>query len=132
MKIEGGCHCGAVSFTAEVDPARVMICHCADCQNQSGAPFRVVVAAAMGTLKLSGELKSYIRTAQSGNRRAMMFCPTCATPIYACAAEDATSVNIRVGCVKQRNELIPTKQIWLQSAVPWLHDLEAIPGSVQQ
>ena len=45
MKIDGACHCGAVRFTAEIEPERVMVCHCTDCQVLSGAPFRAVVAA---------------------------------------------------------------------------------------
>ncbi|MDQ3188264.1 MAG: GFA family protein, partial [Pseudomonadota bacterium] len=32
MKIQGACHCGDISYEAVVDPARVSICHCADCQ----------------------------------------------------------------------------------------------------
>ena len=40
MQINGNCHCGAVSFTAEIDPSRVMICHCTDCQVMSGSAFR--------------------------------------------------------------------------------------------
>jgi len=31
MRVDGGCLCGQVSYEAEVDPARVAICHCTDC-----------------------------------------------------------------------------------------------------
>jgi len=50
MRIDGSCHCGAVSFSAEIDPDRVMVCHCTDCQVLLGAPFRAVVAAPIETL----------------------------------------------------------------------------------
>ena len=33
MKIDGGCHCGYITYEAEADPANAMICHCTDCQN---------------------------------------------------------------------------------------------------
>ena len=32
MKIDGGCHCGAITYEAEVDPEKTSICHCTDCQ----------------------------------------------------------------------------------------------------
>ena len=32
MKVGGQCHCGQIAYTAEVDPAKVTICHCVDCQ----------------------------------------------------------------------------------------------------
>ena len=129
MQIEGACHCGSVSFTAEIDRSRVMACHCTDCQVLSGAPFRAVAVALIGTLKVTGVTKSYIKVAQSGNRRAQVFCPECATPLWATAPENATSVVIRLGCVKQRAELKPVVQIWEHSALPWLPVLGGIPST---
>ena len=29
MHIDGSRHCGAIPFTAEIDPSTVMLCHCA-------------------------------------------------------------------------------------------------------
>ena len=45
MKVDGRCHCGFLSYVAEVDPEQVEICHCTDCQTLSGSAFRVVVPA---------------------------------------------------------------------------------------
>jgi len=132
MKIDGACHCGLISFTAEIDPKRVMACHCTDCQTLSGSPFRVSVAAPMDTFVLHGRPKSYIKVAESGNRRAQFFYPECATPLFAMAPENATSVIIRLGCVKQRAELKPAVQVWQRSSMPWLAELAHIPGSPKQ
>jgi hypothetical protein len=30
MKIDGRCHCGEITFEAEVDPDALRICHCTD------------------------------------------------------------------------------------------------------
>ncbi len=132
MQIDGACHCGKISFTADIDPARVMVCHCTDCQVLSGAPLRAVVAAPMATFVLTGQPKHYVKVAQSGNRRAQVFCPDCGTPLFATAPENPTSVIIRLGCVTQRAELKPAVQIWQHSALPWLADLAALPGSPDQ
>lgn len=132
MKINGACHCGAVSFTAQVDESRVMICHCVDCQVLSGAPFRAVVAVAIESFEVCGTTKSYTKVAASGNRRAQVFCPECATPLYATAPENATSVVIRLGCVEQRAQLKPAVQIWQHSALPWISELGVVPGSAEQ
>ncbi len=132
MHIDGECHCGLISFSAEVDPARVMVCHCADCQALSGAPFRAVVAAPIETLVLRGKPKSYVKVAASGNRRAQVFCPECGTPLFATAPENATSVMIRLGCVQQRAQLVPAAQVWQRSSMPWLAKLHDMPGSPEQ
>jgi hypothetical protein len=132
MHIDGACHCGQVSFTALVDPARVMVCHCTDCQVMSGAPYRAVVVARIEDFHLTGPTKRYVKVAESGNPRAQVFCPECGTPIIATAPENATSVVIRLGCVRQRDQLRPAVQIWRHSALPWVDDLASVPGSARQ
>lgn len=132
MTIDGACHCGQVRFTALIDPERVMACHCTDCQTLSGAPFRAVVATRIEHFQLQGQVKQYIKVAQSGNRRAQVFCPECATPLYATAPENATSVIIRLGCVTQRDQLPPQVQIWQHSQQPWLKDLASIKATADQ
>ena len=132
MHIDGACHCGAVSFTAEVDPTRVAVCHCADCQVLSGAPFRAIVPAPAESLVVNGQTKSYVKVAQSGNRRAQVFCPECATPLWATAPENPTTMMIRLGCVKQRAQFEPAVQIWQHSALPWLPQLATVPGRPEQ
>ena len=128
MHIAGACHCGLISFTAEIDPAGVMVCHCADCQVMSGAPFRTVVEVPIDLFKLSGEPKRYTMV-QSGSRRVQAFCPECGTPMFAAAAESPTSVVVRLGCVAQRAQLRPSAQIWQHLALPWLSELQSIPGA---
>ena len=132
MHIDGACHCGRISFTAQIDPARVMVCHCSDCQVLSGAPFRAVVAVPIERFAVRGEPRQYVKVAASGNRRAQVFCPDCGTPLYATAPENPTSVIVRLGCVSQRALLKPAVQIWAHSSLPWLADLASIPGTPAQ
>ena len=132
MQINGKCHCGKISFTAQIDAARVFACHCTDCQVLSGSPFRTVVTAPVETFVLQGTPTAYIKVADSGNRRAQMFCPECGTPLYATAPENATTVSIRLGCVEQRAQLKPTVQSWQHSAVPWLGELATVPVAPKQ
>jgi len=81
-----------------------------------------------GTFKLlAGELKVYVKTAESGNKRVQAFCPNCGTQIYAGPmAEGPTVVALRVGTIRQRDHLIPSDQYWFRSAQTWLGDLEKI------
>jgi hypothetical protein len=128
MKIDGSCHCGGITYRAEIDPEGVRLCHCADCQTLSGSAFRVVVSAVDGTFKLlSGQPKLYIKTAESGAKRAQAFCPDCGTQIYATSADDGPkSYGLRVGTIRQRAQLRPSRQYWYRSAQPWLTDLQSI------
>jgi hypothetical protein len=128
MKVDGHCHCEAIRYEAQIDPDKVSICHCADCQTLTGSVYRisVPVAAADFTL-LCGNPKIYVKTAASGNKRAQAFCGVCGAPIYAADAENPRSYALRVGTLTQRAQLPARLQIWCQSALPWIADIRAIP-----
>ena len=130
MKIDGGCHCGYITYEAEIDPADVGVCHCTDCQQLSGTAFNTFVFAARAGFKLSGgKPKIYIKTGSSGSKRAQAFCPECGSRIYASAAvPEPERYNLRLGTIRQRRELRPRTQIWCRSALDWVMEL----GSVKQ
>ena len=133
LHVDGACHCGQIKFEAEVDPSKVVVCHCTDCQAIAGAPFRVVVPATKEHFKLlQGHPKTYLKTAESGNRRIQAFCPHCGSSIYATSEHDQEVFGLRVGSLKQRVQLVPTKQIWYRSSMPWLHEIEGLPKVEKQ
>ncbi|MBL6853628.1 MAG: GFA family protein [Alphaproteobacteria bacterium] len=129
MKIEGGCHCGAVAYEAEVDPANVGICHCTDCQQLSGSPYRVTLPTPTQNFHLTrGMLKTYVKTGDSGTKRAQTFCPECGSPIYAANPDKPPTVSLRWGSIRERDELPPRRMIWCGSAAPFAMNLSDIPG----
>lgn len=132
MQVNGACHCGAVQFTATVDPSKVMVCHCTDCQQLTGSAFRVVVPAPIASFQLHGEPKQYVKTAESGAKRTQAFCPECGSPVFAVALENPTQVSLRVGTLAQRSLLMPSLQIWQQSELPWVSGLVSIAACQQQ
>ena len=132
MHVAGKCHCGRVSFTAEVDESKVMVCHCDDCQSISGAAFRANAVVPIESFKITGPTKSYVKVAQSGNQRAQVFCPECGTALYSAATENPSAVVLRLGCVQQRAQLAPKFQIWQRSAMPWVGSLAAIESFAEQ
>ena len=138
MKIDGACYCGEIAYEADIDPESVVICHCTDCQTTSGAAFRTIVPATGETFRVvSGEPKTFVKTAESGNRRALAFCATCGTHVWASDAgrdpgRDPGRISIRGGTVRQREELAPKSQVWRRSAQPWLAEIGSLPGVERQ
>jgi len=134
MKIDGACHCGRIRFEAEVDPGKALICHCTDCQTLSGSAFRTVVPTVAGTFRLlSGAPKIYVKTAESGNKREQTFCADCGTPIYSAPVGTGTKVvTLRVGNIRQRDQLIPRDQFWFRSAQAWLGVLPSLQKQDKQ
>ena len=129
MKVHGECHCGNVAYDAEVDPERVTICHCSDCQRLTGTAYRVSVPTRISDfVLLRGSPATYVKTADSGAARGQVFCPQCGSPLYSHAMPDPVTYGLRVGCLDQRHELPPRKRIWCSSALAWSIDIGALPG----
>ena len=133
MLVNGACHCGQIRYEAEIDPAAVSICHCTDCQKITGSAFRVNVPAKKENFRmLAGTPKTYLKTAESGAKRLQAFCQNCGTSIYATTEVDQKVFGLRVGALEQRQQLVPQKQIWCDSAMPWLGTITGLPGAPKQ
>jgi len=133
MKIDGGCHCGSITYEAEINPEKVSVCHCTDCQTGSGSAYRTNVQCERNTFKvLTGEPKVYVKTAESGNKRAQGFCADCGTPLFSTTESDRQVYVLRVGSIRQRTQLRPRSQGWCRSAQPWSMDISALPRFEKQ
>jgi len=134
MKITGACHCRAVRYEADVDPATAGLCHCSDCQVLSGTAFRVSVRALPDSFRIvDGTPRIYVKTAESGTQREQAFCETCGSPIYAATPGAEPKIySIRVGTIDQRDQLRPVAQIWTRSQLPWLGEIGSLPGVAKQ
>ena len=129
MRVTGSCHCGAIAYEAEVEPGTIGMCHCADCQKLTGSAFRAnIQAPAAGFRLLRGTPRRYVKTADSGAKRAHAFCGDCGGPIYASAVQDPPTYSLRVGALDQRYDLgAPVRQIWVHRRLPWVAEIGDVP-----
>ena len=106
MQVDGSCHCGSIEYRAEIDPERVIVCHCTDCQILSGSAFRVVAFTREDAFTLTrGTPKTYVKIAESGRQREQGFCGHCGSALYATAPGAGPKVyGLRVGTLRQRRD----------------------------
>jgi hypothetical protein len=124
MEVDGQCHCGRISYVAEIDPERVSLCHCRDCQIFSSSAYRVSVLTARANVRITGTPTAYAKTADSGTIRMQHFCPECGTPVFNSGPDpEVGDWVIRWGSIRQRDQLRPMRQIWCRSAAPWISNL---------
>lgn len=132
MHVTARCHCGQVRLSAEINPARVFVCFCTDCQKLTGSAFRTVVPALPGSVQLDGQVHNYTKTAASGKRRIQSFCPVCGSPMFARAEDAPDAYMLRVGVLDQASQLIPTAKLWQSSQWRWTEKLSELPGCEHQ
>jgi hypothetical protein len=135
MKVDGSCQCGAIKIEGEADADRVTVCHCTDCQAGTGTAFRVSIPLRGDTFKMTGQPAVYVKTtAESGRPRVQTFCPQCGSPIYSTTPGEGVqpSYTVRVGILRQRDQLAPVRQQWVRSAQSWLAGLATLPRHEKQ
>ena len=129
IKTNGRCFCGEVTFSVEVDPVRVALCHCLDCQQVSGSAFRHTALVSRDSLVFhSGNVTYFDKVGDSGNVRRQMFCATCGTNIGSVPPDDegAPFASIRVPILDAKDDLPPRVQVWHRSHVTWLDALDTL------
>lgn len=134
MKVRGRCHCGEITYEAEVQPGSVNVCHCRDCQMLSGTAFRAGIPAPAERFRiLTGRPREYVKVADSGARRLHAFCGTCGSPVYSSAEHNPTSYTLRLGALSERDALGPPKsEIWTQRRLAWLPQVNGAAQSEGQ
>lgn len=76
------CACGALRLMLSEPPQLTALCHCLACQRRTGAPFSANAFYSMGCVEISGTSTEFIRTAESGRKVRMHFCPMCGSTVY--------------------------------------------------
>ncbi|KQT46323.1 aldehyde-activating protein [Aureimonas sp. Leaf454] len=129
MRIDGGCHCGRIRYEADIDPDVVTVCHCTDCQSLTGTALRVSVVTDVSDLRVMGEPKIYTKLGDNGRKRFQHFCGECGSPLFTSGEGEGADIwGIRWGGIRQRADLVPRRQIWCRSRVPWLGGIDHLPG----
>jgi len=116
----GGCLCGAVRYEFSGEPGFALLCHCRDCQRQSGSAYNAAWRVpAAGFRVLKGTPKLYVATADSGNSVSRAFCGDCGSPLYLQVSTRPDLVGIRVGTLDDPSGFRPAADIFVKSAQPW-------------
>ena len=120
IPFEGGCHCGAVRYVCLEEPTTVVNCHCVDCQQIAGSAFITGVLVPEGSIKVSGELKSYRVKADSGNGITRHFCPICGTRIMV-ELEGGVGVGVSYTTLDDNSWLEPAIEFYTSKAQHWIN-----------
>jgi hypothetical protein len=121
MKIEGGCLCGKVRYSADAEPVFVGVCHCTNCQKGSGGAFNAVVALPTPALAVQGSLKTFEGRGDSGKATYKRFCPECGSPIANEAEVMPNVTMIPIGSLDDPSWVKPGMEIFCDSAQPWVN-----------
>ena len=127
-KYTGGCQCGDVRYEVVRTRQRLVVCHCTDCQRQSGSAFGMTLVVHEADFRLTqGEPKTFASKAASGRAKLGAFCPQCGTRLYHKPEGRLGRVSVKPGTLDDTSWLKPDMHIWTSSKQPWV----TIPEGVE-
>lgn len=131
----GGCQCGAVRYALFAEPANASICHCRMCQKAFGSFFAPLAGVSMSDFAVT---RGSLSTFKSSSAVERGFCNACGTPLtfrYLTHGAEPSGdglvdeIDVSIGSLDQPERVKPRKQYGLESRLPWMDELDELPGS---
>ena len=119
-RLEGGCLCGAVRYLLEATPNYVYLCHCRDCQLESGSPFVTDMNIDRAAVQIAGPLRRYTRTGDSGKPVHRNFCTVCGTTLLTEFDVDPEHVSLKACSLDDPSWLTPDRHLFVSRTPSWL------------
>ncbi len=128
-KLDGHCMCGSVTYSCDAEPVATAVCHCGECQRQTGTAFSIVVGLPADALEVKGDTLAMFKTAAdaSGGETERNFCSACGSPIFSLSPAFPEVVWLKAGTLDDTSWLEPQVEVWGRSAQPWVGQVEGRP-----
>jgi hypothetical protein len=130
--VTGRCFCGSVRFQFTEEPIARRACWCRDFQYLACGNGSINAIFRTETFELTGEVRDYVSTADSGSEMHRRFCPNCGTHLFSQAASRPELLVVRVGALDDPEIGRPAGHIWTASAPSWAHIDDTLPCSEGQ
>jgi len=120
---QGGCLCGAVRFRLAGDPTHGNVCHCTQCQRQTGAPYAAFANYPLDRFTLLAGNPSVYRASPHVLRE---FCGACGSTLF--WREDGDDeIGVFLGALDHPEQMPPPAyQLWVGHRLPWVMELAAV------
>ena len=120
MSHTGECLCGNISYKLEGEAMFSVVCHCKNCQTQSGSAFSINLICSQDQIKITGELSSYEDRSDEGNQVFRKFCGNCGSPILSELTAYPGLIALKAGTLHDTASVKPNSQVWCDSGQDWL------------
>ena len=121
MRRKGRCLCGSVEFELNSEKTFLDICHCKNCQQQTGSPFAAFLAVPLSAMAFSGSLKRFDdKQTLSGNVVERFFCERCGSPCYVRVQRAPNTAYVFSGLFDETDDLSPKGHGWTSQKHQWV------------
>ena len=128
-KLDGHCMCGSITYSCDAEPVGTAVCHCTECQRQTGTAFSIVVGLPAAALEVKGDTLAMFKTPAEANdgETERNFCSACGSPIFSVSPAFPEVAWLKAGTLDDTSWLEPQMEVWGRSAQPWVAEVEGRP-----
>ena len=120
----GGCQCGRIRYSAEIDSNEAYLCHCKMCRRATGGASIAFVNVPLAGLRWESAPEWY-RSSPIAHRP---FCASCGTPLGFAFLEAGDSIDITLGSFDAPERFRPTHNYAVESLLPAWLDCSGLPA----
>ena len=121
IAVPGRCRCGRVKFVLREEPLSFYLCHCTDCQAESGSAFGQSMHVRREAIdSVEGAVQEHAYDGPRGVRSILTHCVECLTPLWGGRPDMPQVVGLNAGSLEDAAGLTPHGNMWTRSARPWV------------
>lgn len=120
--VTGGCQCGRIRYSAQIDKREGYLCHCRMCQRATGGFAASFFNALKSDVAWSEEPDWYASSAIASRS----FCATCGTPL-GFAYPDSPKMDLTIGSLDDPSGFVPTSHFGAETVIEAWVDTHALP-----
>lgn len=121
LVVSGQCRCGGVTFALREEPISFYLCHCTDCQAESGSAFGQSMHVRREAIDdVAGPIREHVVEGPDGRRAHMHHCANCLTILWVGQPDIPQVLGLNAGSLDDTAGLTPHGNMWTRSARPWV------------
>jgi hypothetical protein len=125
---KGSCQCKAVQYESQTDPVMGVHCHCAACRKSGGTGHSSHLVVPKESVRVTGKVSTYERTADSGTVVTSAFCPICGSPLYSSNAARPDLIMLRASSLEDPEVFRPQITVYAAKSPSWDPVNPALPA----
>ncbi|MGI9433057.1 MAG: GFA family protein [Myxococcota bacterium] len=121
IAVPGRCRCGHSQFVLREEPISFYLCHCTQCQAESGSAFGQTMHVRNEAIdSAEGPLREHTVEGPEGQRIRLTYCGDCLTNLWGQNVDIPQVRGVNAGSLEDAAGLEPYGNMWTRSARPWV------------
>ena len=114
------CVCAQLRVTCAVEPVKVSMCHCLDCQKRTGSTYGIAAFFPRKHVEANGVSRTYRRASDSGFAVTFYFCPNCGSTVYWEPERRPEEIAVAVGSFADPTFPAPSQSVYNERRHSWV------------